>query len=94
MMREKLWLRVVSNVPENQILPWWALAARAVLYPLDFILWRVREKCGYQPATDTWVINGVKYSGRSLFRLAHADGETYRVTRSGDTVIFERVPRD
>lgn len=93
-MRDTIWRRVRAHVPEGQILPWWALAARAVLYPIDFLFWGLSATRGYQPATDTWLINGVKYSGRSLFLLAHADGETFRVTRSGDTVIFERVPHD
>lgn len=93
-MRETLWRRVRANVPDGQILPWWALAARAVLYPLDFLFWRLSKARGYQPESDTWLIGGIRYSSMALHLLAQAQGETYRVTRAGDTVIFERVPRD
>ena len=93
-MREKLWRRVRANVPDGQILPWWALAARAMLYPVDFLFWRLSKTRGYQPESDTWLIGGLRYSSRALDLLAQAKGETYRVTRSGDTVVFERVHHD
>lgn len=92
MMRDTIWRRVRANVPEGEILPWWALAARAVLYPLDFLFWRLGKKRGYQLESDTWLIGGIRYSSTALHLLAQAKGEAYRVTRSGDTVIFERVP--
>ena len=91
-MRKTIWLRVVKNVPEGSLLPWWALAARAVLYPLDFLFWYLSTVPGYHPATDTWLIEGVRYSGAAMRGLAQAQGETYRVTRSGDVVTLERVP--
>ena len=34
------------------------------------------------------------YSGEALRFLAKAQGETYRVTRTGETVMLERVPND
>jgi hypothetical protein len=73
------------------ILPWWALSVRAVLYPLEFFYWRMSQQTGYQWQNDTWLINGVTYSGESLRWMAKAQGETYRVTRTGETVTLERV---
>ena len=54
----------------------------------------VESQHGYQPDTDTWLIEGVRYSGAAMRWLAQAHGETYRVTRSGDVVTLERVPND
>ena len=90
-MRDMVWNAVRSKVPEGMILPWWALAVRAVMYPLDFFYWRMSKATGYQWQNDTWLIEGVTYSGAALRHLAQAQGETYRVTRSGETVTLERV---
>ena len=90
-MRDMVWNAVRSKVPEGRILPWWALAVRAVLFPLDFFYWRMSKTTGYQWQNDTWLINGVTYSGEALHRLAEAQGEVYRVTRTGATVTLERV---
>ena len=90
-MRNMIWSAVRSKVPEGMILPWWALTVRAVLYPLDFLFWRMSQTRGYQWQNDSWLIEGVTYSGESMRRLAAAQGETYRVTRIGETVMLERV---
>lgn len=90
-MRDKVWNAVRSKVPEGMILPWWALTVRAVLYPLDFFFWCMSKQTGYQWQTDTWVIEGVTYSGAALRHLAAAQGETYRVAKTGETVTLERV---
>ena len=88
-IRSKIWRRAVKNIPEGPPLPWWALTARAVLYPLDFLFCPLHMVPGYHPVTDTWLIEGVRYSGAAMRWLAQAQGETYRVTRSGDVVPFE-----
>ena len=46
---------------------------------------------GYQCESDTWRIEGVTYSAVAMRWLAKAQGETYRVTRTGETVTLERV---
>lgn len=90
-MRDMIWNAVRSKVPEGMILPWWALTVRTVLYPLEFFYWRMSQQTGYQWQNDTWLIEGVTYSGAALRYLAAAKGETYRVTRTGETVTLERV---
>ena len=90
-MRNMIWNAVRSKVPEGTIIPWWALSVRAVLFPLDFFYWRMSKTTGYQCQNDTWLINGVTYSAEALRRMAKAHGETYRVTRTGETVTLERV---
>lgn len=90
-MRYKIWNWLQSKLPEGRILPWWALTIRAILFPLRFLCWRVNQTQGYQWFSDTWIIEGVAYSGMALRWLAKAQGETYRVTRTGDTVTLERI---
>ena len=90
-MRDIVWKLVRSKVPEGGILPLWALIVRAVLFPLDFFYWRMGQTTGYQCQTDTWLINGVTYSAEGLRLIAVAQGETYRVTRTGETVTLERI---
>ena len=90
-MREAIWGFTRSKVPEGAILPWWALAVRAVLYPIDSLFWSMSEARGYQLKSDTWRINGIIYSSKALLLLAKAQGETYRVTRTGDTLTLEKV---
>lgn len=90
-MRDMIWNAVRSKVPEGMILPWWALTVRAALFPLDFFYWRMSQTRGYQWQNDTWLIEGVTYSGTALRYLAKAQGEMYRVTRTGETVTLERV---
>jgi len=86
-----VWNLVRRKVPEGMILPWWALTVRAALYPLEFFYWRMSQQAGYQWQNDTWLINGVTYSGEAMRWLAKAQGETYRVSRTGETVTLERV---
>lgn len=91
-MKKAIWNWTRRNLPEGMILPRWMVIVRAVLYPLDFLFWRMSKTRGYQWERDCWVIEGVTYSGEALRWLAKAQGETYRVTRTGDTVTLERVP--
>ena len=90
-MRDRFWNAVRSKVPEGMILPWWALIVRAVLYPVEFFYWRMSRTTGYQLENDTWRIHGVTYSAKALRWLAKAQGETYRISRTGETVTLERV---
>lgn len=90
-MRNTIWNAVRAKVQEGMMLPRWALLVRAILFPLDFFYWRMSQTRGYQVLTDTWVIEGVTYSGTALRWLAEAQGETYRITRTGETVTMERV---
>lgn len=90
-MRDALWRWLLAGLPEGALLPRWALVARAVLFPLDTFYWHMHRSRGYRLENDTWVIRGVTFSGLALYWLAQAQGETYRVTRTGDTVTLERV---
>lgn len=92
-MRKEIWMRARAKHPEGMILPWWLLVLLAVLFPLDFFYWRMSKTRGYQYQSDTWLIEGVVYSGVALRQLAKAQGEIYRVTRTGKTVHLERIER-
>jgi hypothetical protein len=93
-MRQAFWRFVRRRIPAGQILPWWALGIRAVLFPIDTFYWRLSSNIGYQVESDTWLIHGVRYSGASLHALADAQGEIFRISREGDTVTVERLRDD
>lgn len=90
-MRYTIWYWLRSRFDEGLILPRWAIAVRAVLFPIDTWFWWVALKVGYQSERDLWVIEGAEFSARTLHRLSHGRGEVYRVTRVGKTVVLERV---
>jgi hypothetical protein len=91
-MRNKIWRWSTRKLPEGVMMPWWALAIRAALFPIKFLVWRAnRDMGGYCWETDTWLIEGVRYSGAGLHALAQAQGEVYRITRTGNTITVERV---
>lgn len=91
-MRWKLFDWIVRPwVPEGCILPWWAVAIRWLMFPLESAYWTMCRTRGYQWRDDTWLIYGVRYTGAALRTLAESEGETYRITRTGDAVRLERV---
>ncbi len=90
-MRKKIWFFFIRNIPEGQLLPWWALTIRAILFPLDSLFWKISKRTGYQWQSDCWIINGIKYSSKALNTLAKSNGELYRFNRSGDTITVEMV---
>lgn len=90
-MRDSLWRYAIKNHPAGTILTGPLLALRAVLYPLDFFYWKMSKTRGYQLESDTWIIEGVRYTGEALRALANAKGETYRITRTRGCITLERV---
>lgn len=90
-MRQQVWRFVRRHIAEGQLLPWWALVIRCLLFPIDFLYWRMSGARGYQWQTDTWHIHGVTYSDCALRQLALAQGAVYRVTNRNGTVILEEV---
>lgn len=90
-MKQKLWRFLTKNIPEGSYLPKWAMITRFVLFPIDSFYWIHSKQCGYDFYTDTWRIGCVRYSAGSLETLAKSQGETYKITRQGDTVILKRV---
>ena len=93
-MRERIWSFVRSFVPEGMILPWWALTVSAILYPINFAYWKLSKSRGYNPEYDYWLIEGVKYSSRSLKMLSKSGGRAFKVTRSNDIIIFQEINND
>ena len=90
-MRKKLWELATKNHPEGTLLPRHLLFVRAILYPLDYIYFKIGQSRGYQWDTDTWRIEGLSYTGSAMRALANANGETYRINRTGDIVTLEKV---
>lgn len=90
-MRNKIWKYAIKNYPEGVILTRWLMVVRAILFPLDTFCWRYGSRHGYNPRYDEWRINGIRYTGAALRALAEAQGEIYRITRTGECVTLERV---
>lgn len=90
-MRDLLWNLASKHHPKGTILTKPLLFLRATLYPLEFFYWKMSKAHGYQWKSDTWNIAGVHYTGEALRALASAQGETYRITRVGECITFERV---
>lgn len=93
-IRHAMWRAARSRIAEGSLLPTWLLAVRALLFPLDFFYWRMSKTRGYQLDRDVWLIEGVEYSGVCMRYFAEADGEVFRVVRTGPTVTLERVKGD
>jgi hypothetical protein len=89
--RKKLWLFAVRNHPEGYILTKRLMFIKWVLFPIDSLFWYLSEYRGYQAVNDTWVINGVCFSGRGLMAISEAQGETYKITRNGSLLTFEKI---
>jgi len=70
------------------VLPWWLVAIRAMLFPIDTLYWRLSQSRGYQPYSDTWLIDGVRLSSNAIAQLPKHVGRCFLVTREGDTLKF------
>lgn len=90
-MRAAIWKRARRGVPLGQLLPVWLLAVRALLYPIEFLQWRITRWHGWQYETDEYRLYGIRFSQPAIRALADADGEVYRITRRGEVVTLERV---
>jgi len=93
-MRQSIWRKVEYTLAEGAKIPRWALVLRAVLFPLKALHRCMGKNHGYQWETDTWLIEGVKYSGKAMRALANADGETYRIRCDGDCLVVEMIKPD
>lgn len=91
-MRHRLWGWLRSSRPACEILPWWFLLIRAVLFPIDTLYWRLSRTRGYQWESDTWIIEGVRWSPRAIARLPEHVGRVFLVTRDGDELTFVWMP--
>lgn len=90
-MRYYIWNKVKTKIPEGIILPRWALAIRAILFPLDFFYWKYSQHRGYDWQTDTWNIGGEKFSTVAMQNLAKAEGKIFAVKKVNGIVTLERL---
>jgi len=91
-MRNFIWRWLTSRQEPGALLGRKMLIARAVLYPLDTFYWRMNRTRGYQWQSDTWIIEGVRYTGKALRDLARSQGETYRIERVNDYIVLKKLP--
>lgn len=89
--REKLWLNILkkSNHREGFVLPKPLLFIRAILFPGNFIYWKLCKPQGYDWKDNSWTINGRKYS--SEFFEAFKEGDCFKVIEVNDTITVSRI---
>lgn len=75
-------------------MPAWAVALRFVLMPLDSLACYFSSKRGYQVETDTWLIGGVKYTGRFFYDIANSPDVAFRFEKQGDALMVTRIELD
>lgn len=92
-MRRRIWffIKRAAGQPEGSILPVWLLVVRAILFPLEFLFWRMSGSRGYQLESDTWLIEGVQYSAEALRATTARDGQLLRVWRRDGVVMISLV---
>lgn len=90
-MKNTIWKWLTRKHPEGAILPTKLLVLKAILFPLQFIAWKLGTTYGYSWEDDTWLIGGLRYSGAAMQMLADSQGEVYRIVRRGDVVTLTRV---
>jgi hypothetical protein len=90
-VRETVWRWVRSGVPVGQILPWWCVAVRCCLFPLDSFYWWYSKQAGYDLIQDVWVLHGVRCSGAMLRELFNSDGQVFYIKRDGDVLYVTEL---
>ncbi len=90
-LRNRLWRYLRRNHPEGCHLTRPLLAARAVLFPIDFIRWKLSAIDGFDWHTDSWVLDGVRFSHGSILMLTRSVGQTFTATRQGDIIVFHII---
>lgn len=72
-MRSWLWSLVYSRLDPGLHLPPWALAIRAVLYPIEYLCWRQNRIFGYDALNHSFVVGGWQFPIRALHMLTKAE---------------------
>lgn len=90
-MRDKFWRFAVRNHPEGEILTWWLMTLRTILFPLDTFYWRYGSKNGYDLRRNEWNIHGIKYTDEALRALSKSQGEVFKITKVGESITLERI---
>lgn len=92
--RRNFWRWVRRSVDEGALLPRWAIVVRWILFPMDSAYWHLASTRGYNPLRDTWLIDGMEFTGAAMHALVNSHGQVFRITRTGQTVTLERVQNE
>ena len=87
-MRARFFRWVLRNHLEGVMLNRFQMLVRCALFPIQ---WMIHRDSAYDPMRDIWNVHGKKYSGRALYDLANADGETFKVRQINGCTTLEKV---
>lgn len=89
-LKEKFWWWYVFDVikhPEGEVYSLHLKIFFTILFPIKAIRYTGETKEGYQWLEDTWLINGMRYSGVLFRHFAYGDDCWYKVIKREDGVV-------
>lgn len=93
-MRQKIWIYLITiSTIEGELIPKWMHVVRFLLFPIDYIFWHHSTRTGYQLETDTWMIDGQRYTAKLFRYFAAGSSETFRIVkRENGCITIETIP--
>ena len=93
-MRDKIWMSVRSKLPEGSLQSVVGNHNAGDLIPARFLLLANEPDADTSAKATPGGLKEMTYSAVAMRWLAKAQGETYRVTRTGETVTLSECNRD
>lgn len=93
MSKRRTFIRYLTNnysTQKGEAYPKWLLSICWVLHPLRSFYHYMNNKEGYDINTDTWTINGTKFTTAFFDTVGAKDNNWYRFKKIDGTVQIER----
>ena len=93
-MRRYLFHHLCSCLPEGCVLPWWAMAVRGLLFPIETLGWLLTRQNHHDILSDTYVIYGLRYYAaifRCLAKAKQGDIALVRLERVGKEMLVKSI---
>ena len=91
-MRQSLYLFIIRRflkTEEGMTLTRMGRVIWSCLFPLKALYYKVAEKEGYQPISNTWIIHGMRFSD-DAFLLMKESG-TFKVAERNGGITFTKI---
>jgi len=88
-IRKKLFNKILklTKYVEGSYLNKFQMIIRCILFPLSSFYWYMHKQNGYCPATQSWKINGVRYSNQFFEELAVSKDGNFPIIRKENGYI-------